>query len=29
MDKIKVQLKDENKLHLKLIFPEQGRAIDL
>lgn len=29
MDKIKVQLKAANKLHLNLIFPEQGKAIDL
>ena len=29
IDKIKTQLKAENKLHLNLIFPEQGKAIEL
>jgi cAMP phosphodiesterase len=29
IDKIKVQLKGENALHLNLVFPEQGKAIDL
>jgi cAMP phosphodiesterase len=29
IDKIKAQLKAENSLHLNLIFPEQGKAIDL
>jgi cAMP phosphodiesterase len=29
IDKLKAQLQNENNLHLKLIFPEQGKAIDL
>ena len=29
IEKIKTQLKAENSLHLNLIFPEQGKAIDL
>ena len=29
IDKIKAQLKAENSLELNLIFPEQGKAIDL
>jgi cAMP phosphodiesterase len=29
IDKIKTQLKTENKLQLNLIFPEQGKSIDL
>ena len=29
IDKIKIQLRNENKLQLNLIFPEQGKAIDL
>ena len=29
IEKIKVQLKVENRLHLNLIFPEQGKAINL
>jgi cAMP phosphodiesterase len=29
IDKIKVELKTENKLHLNLIYPEQGKSINL